>query len=234
MFSLCIATMNRFDSFLSKYLVEYLKYEWVDEIVITDENGDDVRKIEQAFPGHPKLRLFTNEKQLGALFNKLKACSLAKNEWIALLDSDNFASASYFEKAKEYIENVQGKNVILAPARAKPFFNFQPVGPVLNRSNSKAHHTEQDLVLLNTGNYVLNKYLIDHLDLSGEEENLKHKSPYDVIYLNTLFLEQLDVQIHVVDGMEYDHVLHNQNLWVLTHQNFHGFYAYVKHRYFSL
>ena len=45
MFTLCIPTLNRFDDFLSKYLPKYLENNLINEIIITDENGDDVNKI---------------------------------------------------------------------------------------------------------------------------------------------------------------------------------------------
>ena len=40
MFSLCIPTMDRFDKFLSRYLPKYLANEYINEIIITDENGN--------------------------------------------------------------------------------------------------------------------------------------------------------------------------------------------------
>ena len=49
MFSLCIPTMDRFDNFLSKYLPKYLENEYINEIVITDENGNDIEKIKKEF-----------------------------------------------------------------------------------------------------------------------------------------------------------------------------------------
>ena len=61
MFSLCIPTMDRFDTFLSKYLPKYLKNELISEIIIGDENGADVDKINKHFPDNAKLKLFKNQ-----------------------------------------------------------------------------------------------------------------------------------------------------------------------------
>lgn len=44
MFSLCIPTMNRFDSYLKNNLEKYLQNNLIDEIVISDENGNDIKK----------------------------------------------------------------------------------------------------------------------------------------------------------------------------------------------
>ena len=99
MFSLCIPTLDRFDDFLSRYLVQYLENEYINEIIITDENGDDIEKINKTFPNNNKLILIKNDSRLGPFLNKIKACSFAKNEWIVLMDSDNFAHKDYFVQA---------------------------------------------------------------------------------------------------------------------------------------
>jgi hypothetical protein len=126
MFSLCIPTIDRFDNFLINYLPKYLENEYISEIIITDENGNDIEKIKQKFGDIEKLVLIRNEYKLGPFLNKLKACKQAKNEWIALIDSDNFADKNYFLTAKDYLENNirEEKNIILAPCFAKPNFNY--------------------------------------------------------------------------------------------------------------
>lgn len=77
MFTLCIPTMDRFDDFLSKYLIDYLDNEYISEIIITDENGNDIEKIKHAFPDNQKLVLIKNNERLGPFLNKIKACSYA-------------------------------------------------------------------------------------------------------------------------------------------------------------
>ena len=50
--SLCIPTINRFDSFLEKYLlfyVDYLDRNLIDELIICDENGKDYDKIHNKY-----------------------------------------------------------------------------------------------------------------------------------------------------------------------------------------
>ena len=46
--------------------------------------------------------MIKNNERLGPFLNKIKACSYAKNEWIVLMDSDNFAFKDYFQIAKKY------------------------------------------------------------------------------------------------------------------------------------
>jgi Glycosyl transferase family 2 len=249
MFSLCIATIDRFDNYLSSFLPKYLAMDLIDEIIITDENGRDVEKIRAAFPNHPKLHLYVNENRLGPLLNKLRACSFAKNEWIALIDSDNFADFDYFEIAKNYIHSKIGdqKNIILAPWKSRPRFDFSYLsGLVYKRGEfSKNRAIEQQhpglaaqspvITLMNTGNYILNSFLIKKLDLT-RESYIEWSSCCDVIYLNTLFFEQLDLKLHVVPNMEYDHALHDGSIYLQTYQQpQYKFFADETHRrYFRL
>lgn len=249
MFSLCIPTMDRYDDFLSKYLPKYLEIDLIDEIIITDENGNDVAKIREAFSNHPKLRLFVNETRLGTLINKLRACSYAKNEWIALIDSDNFAGEDYFTTAKNYIDNnipENKKNIILSPCNARPDFNFYNLAGYVYKIgdfeknkmieeqsrhlyNNPGHHS----TLMNLGNYVINKYLTNNINLYNEN-NRNFPSPYDVIYMNTLLFEQLDLNLHVVPNMEYNHVVHNGSAYIQTCEQFVDFSNDVHARFNNL
>ena len=248
MFRLCIPTMDRFDNFLSKYLTKYLENEYIDEIIITDENGNDVEKIKATFPENNKLKLIKNEKRLGPFLNKIKACSFAKNEWIVLMDSDNFAYKDYFINAKNYIENIidiNSKNIILAPSKARPSFDYSHLSGFIYKKGNflKNTHLETQLktprnahssILMNTGNYVINKYLIDNLNLQGENDNIYKSSACDVIYFNTLLFEKLELNMHVVQNLEYDHVVHSGSIYTQTCNKHPDFNSSVHKRYNNL
>ena len=225
MFSLCIPTIDRFDSFLDKYLEKYLENDLIDEIIITDENGNDYFKIINKYPS---IKVYKNDSILGPFLNKLKVMSLASNEWVVLMDSDNFADYDYFKTAKEYIlENNLPKNTILSPCMANPNFNF-------SRDSGKIFKKEDyisDGVLINAGNYIVNKYLVDSIDISKETENIKKSSACDVIFFNTLLFEQLDLHFHVVKSMEYLHVVHNGSIYNTTCSNHSSFNKEVYSRY---
>ena len=249
MFSLCIPTMDRYDNFISKNLIHYLDNELINEIIITDENGNDINKINLNFKNHNNFKkIFTvkNEKQLGPFLNKYKACMIAKNEWISLIDSDNFADKNYFEIAKNYIESKIGdkKNIILAPSKALPNFDYSHLNGLIYKKgnfkqnnefekiNKKSHNTNS-IVLMNTGNYIMNKELINQLDLKQEINNI-NKSPCDVIYFNTLLFEQMDLNLHVVPNLEYSHVVHDGSIYIQTHNNYIEFNNLVHKRFENL
>jgi hypothetical protein len=242
MFSLCIPTMDRYNDFLSKYLPLYLENDLIEEIIITDENGNDIEKIKSAFSNNEKLVLVKNESRLGPFQNKLKACSFAKNEWIVLIDSDNFADKNYFIVANDYIEknNIKDKNIILSPCKAKPNFDYSYLSGYIFKNGTIQNNVYLDkgqsvqnnsFILMNTGNYIINKYLIDNVDLSWESENIKQSSACDVIYFNTLLFEQLDLHLHVVPNLEYEHTIHDGSIYIQTYKKFHNFNEIVYERY---
>jgi hypothetical protein len=238
--------MDRFDKFLSSYLPKYIENDLINEIIITDETGEDIIKIEKAFPNNKKLQLIKNETILGPLLNKLKACSLSSNEWIALMDSDNFADKDYFIKAKEYLEkNIKyEKNIILAPSKANPNFNYSHLSGFVYKKGEFTNNLKKEnelsdkkftssIVLMNTGNYVINKYLINNLNLQKEMETIG-KSPCDVIYLNTLLFEQLDLNMHIVPNMEYEHVVHEGSTYTQTSHIYTDINNMIHRRYENL
>jgi hypothetical protein len=223
-FSLCIPTFNRFDTFLKNNLEKYLENPYINEIIITDENGNDYEKIKQHFHNE-KIRVYKNDTILKAFKNKLKACSYAKNEWIVLMDSDNFADISYFEIAYNYIKNNKlDKNVILAPDFAFPNFNYNFLrNKIISKENIKEFYNIPKFdCFVNTGNYILNKYLIENLDLSKDLQiNRLCTNPVDVLYMNILFFEQLDLKIHILENMMYQHIVHPGNFYTTECNLYH-------------
>jgi hypothetical protein len=163
------------------------------------------------------------------------------------MDSDNFAHKDYFDLAKKYIETIVGetKNIILAPSKARPNFDYSHLSGFIYKkgdfsknnnleNQTKKSHNTISTTLMNTGNYVLNKFLIDNLNLENETDNILKSSACDVIYFNTLLFEQLDLNIHVVPNMEYDHVVHNGSIYLQTCDIYMNFNNDVHKRYNNL
>ena len=228
--SLCIPTMNRFDSFLKSYLESYLKYldeGIINEIVICDETGDDYQKIIDTFGHVPNLKVYKNDSVLGVFKNKLKVASLASFDYIALIDSDNFADETYFKTARDYISDnghLFSSHVILAPSFAKPNFNYTFFeGNIVTNANLKGvYYTSNFTTLLNTGNYVIHKRIINNI--TYDDSVMFYITSCDVIYFNLLaFLQFEDFQLHIVQNLEYDHVVHNGSIYTNTHHNCDGF-----------
>jgi hypothetical protein len=236
MFSLCIPTIDRYNTFLKEYIPKYLSNDLISEIIITDENGNDVDLIKQHLI-NDKLKLYKNDKKLGPFLNKLKACKLANNEWIVLMDSDNFADYDYFLLANNYINNNNlKKETILSPSFAKPQFNYTSLNnKILNKQNMFKYYQDHKclLTLMNTGNYIINKYLIDNINISNDIEIIQKSSACDVILFNTILLEQYNIDIHIIENMHYLHVVHPDSTYLTTSSHYPHINNYVHTRFLN-
>ena len=244
-FTLCIPTMERYDNFLSKNLQLYVDNPLINEIIITDENGNDIDKINNSNIDKTKLKLYKNNNRLGPFMNKLTACKYSSNEWIALIDSDNFADENYFKISSDYIKTLSNTNYnIISPSFAKPNFDYRHLnGKIINKQNlsdivnydhfNKGNKTSLE-ILMNTGNYILNKNLINDINLSNEMDYIKYSSACDVIYFNTILFEQFNLNFHVVPNLDYDHVVHNGSIYTKTCNKFKNFNDAVYNRFRNL
>lgn len=225
--SLCIPTMDRFDTFLKKYLniyIEYLQNGIISEIVICDENGNDYEKIYNQYKDIKNFKIFKNDSVLGVFKNKIKVCSLSTSKYIALIDSDNFCDKNYFLKAKQYIKENEinfSNNIILAPSFAKPHFNFKHFeNSIVKRINLKEYFDKRNFqILLNTGNYIVNRSIIENIkyDKSLSYNNV---SACDVLFFNLLLFQQFnDLNIHIIKDLEYYHIVHSGSIYTNTIHN---------------
>lgn len=225
LFSLCIPTKDRYDSFLSRYLPQYLQNPYIREIVIACENGNDFMKIQTQYPHHPKLKCIRNPTVLGPMLNKLNVARQATSEWIALIDSDNFADVDYFESAYKYIQqhnHTLPRHCILAPSLLRTTsFDFRSlIGKVIRRQDFKGNFTGR--VFHNVGNYILRKDIYEGLETPPEYRqtdptNPALLNPYDVIQFTTILYETYpELEIHVLD-MQYTHVVHNGSVYLQEH-----------------
>ena len=237
-FSLCIPTMDRYNDFLSINLPEYINNPFIDEIIISDENGNDITKIKKYIKNLNKFKFNINKNRLGAFYNKLMCCKLAKNEWIAIIDSDNFADINYFKIANDFLKTLINKNIILAPSAAKPHFDFSMFsGKCLKKGNFKniPNLKNNGDILINTGNYIINKYLIDNFILSDEDKILiENSNACDVILFNTLLFEKLNLNMYVVPNLYYNHTIHKDSTYLNYYKRTQNTIQSVHKKYYNL
>jgi len=228
--SLCIPTMDRFDTFLKEYLKSYITYletGVISEIIICDENGNDYEEIMKVYGDYieknSNFKVYKNDTILGVFKNKLKVASLSSFNYIALIDSDNFCDEIYFLKAKDYIfvnENSFSKSVILAPSFAKPNYTYKQFeGSIVTKQNiGHFFHDVTYQIILNTGNFIVSKNIIENIKY--DESILYYITACDVLFFNLLAFQQIDdFQIHVVKDLEYTHVIHSGSICANTESN---------------
>jgi glycosyltransferase involved in cell wall biosynthesis len=225
--SLCIPTYNRWN-FLKNNLPKYLENPFLDEIVITDETGEDIKLIQEHFQ-NPKLKLFVNEKRLHAFLNKREAVLKASNDWICLIDSDNFAPIEYFEAWKNYVEqNGFILNAIYSPSKTIPQekhsgFDYREF---INQNISffKAQElyktTKYGPSLFNTGNFILHKSMYTNYQPTIEDiQTTLHCPALECLYQNYLFFTKCNAIMIVVKDMEYHHIVHDESLYLTTYKS---------------
>jgi glycosyltransferase involved in cell wall biosynthesis len=232
--SLCITTYKRFDKFLSTNLPRYLVNPYIDEIIICDENGEDSQKILAQFPNELKMKVYTNETVLGAFANKNRVVSLASNDWVCLMDSDNYAPASYFDAWVSYINlnGISSKKVYLPmytiPQPNHRGFNYTEFQHLQLDSTSIGQHNVDALsCMLNTGNYIFhkknytesNRYLVEYHQ-SGV------KGGQDVIFKAILLFLNHSTFV-LVPNMVYDHIVHDDSLFINNYHDFAQTYAFI-------
>lgn len=227
--SLAIPTMNRYDGFLKKNLSEYVENELIDEIIIVDENGNDYSKIEENFKNE-KIKLFNNKEILGPFLNKLKSIELSNNDWVALIDSDNFVDYNYLKRVLEIIENEEiNQNTILLPDFAKPSFNLTEIlnlekncDKILTKENLKFYPINISF-LFNFGNFVINKKIINEVNFIKDIDLIRNSPCADVLLFNTILMEQTNVTFRMVNGLEYYHPIHDGSIYqntISTHMKY--------------
>jgi len=230
--SVCIPTMRRF-SFLRNSIPRYLDNPHVNELVITDETGEDYGAITTAF-SHPKLRVYRNETRLGMLKNKLRAASYATSDFIAILDSDNFADVQYFEAFKTfYSSHIFSSSCIFLPSYAKPKFNYTKwIGTPITKDNLRQFIPELE-TCLNTMNLIVPRSFLSQSDILTDTPFCDEIGCYDSAYFNLYNVFNLGATLFVVNNMEYDHAVHDESGWTATHTQYDSKYEDLKKRYLS-
>lgn len=227
MFSLCIATMDRFE-FLKDSLPLYNEMDLIDEIIVCDENGKDANNLRSIGigTGNDKVSLYVNDRRLGPLLNKLACSRRASKEWVAVIDSDNFADVDYFRVAADYVHSGAADDLsVLCPSKARPNFDLTSLCGVISKSNMREINAMDSSsagknlfgLQMNTGNYIQSRRLIQDVVVDANDPVVSGIGPYDALLLNVFMFEQLDMRMHVVPGMYYNHLVHSGSTWINTH-----------------
>jgi glycosyltransferase involved in cell wall biosynthesis len=210
--SLCITTFNRTTMVIEAFEKVY-DHPLIDEIVIcddcsTDENYTQLLELWYLHPAKDKIKIFRNEKNLNMSRNKAKAISHAKNDWVAIIDSDNILPVEYFDSLTEFW--YMNKHLILHPDFAEPEHDYRQWDEeIITSINAKDFlHEREFRCLLNSCNYIVNRD--EYLRVYKYDPSIKES---DTIYFNTLWLESGN-GFYVVPGMKYHHRKHSGSGWL--------------------
>jgi hypothetical protein len=211
-FSLCIPTHNRFDTFLKINIPKFLHNPYISEIIIVDDATNDYHKLIEEYGSNKKIIIHSQKQRVGPFKNKVTACSYANNEWICLLDSDNFADLDYFEEVfKEWKINGVNEKIIYTPSNALPNFkleNEKHIPKYIDKELWNKEYKTKHLYgtwALNLGNCIFHKSLVTNL----QDPIYNQIYPYvDALYINWIALNS-GFSIKFLENMTYIHTIHD-------------------------
>lgn len=222
-FTVAIPTMRRF-TFLEKAIPQYLDNPLITAVVVCDETGEDVKKIEQkAWGKHPKLRLHINPKRLGMYYNKRKCLEVAPTEWVGVLDSDNIFPEAFFETLFDLWkdEGANQKTVYASGQIVRVFLKTgeseektrQFSGLRITKMNwNKVLKTQGWHFLLNDGNWVGHKSLLAAWPTDIQEEQIRATDSLRIV--RNFILN--DFTYFIVPELKYIHTVHDDSEWIKT------------------
>lgn len=213
--SVCYTNYNRYELIVESFIAIH-DHDLIDEIIISDDASDIeiYAKLKTMCDLFPKVKLHRNDKNLNCYHNKHKAASLAKNDYILILDSDNSFSHKFIDIIGQQDWSF---DTALMPCYAMPLFDYRQFSnEIISRHNvAQFMNFPMFRVMLNCCNYFVNR----HFYLSCFDLSI---NPYtaDSIYVNNNWLKN-GGKIKVVEGLQYNHLIHKESHYQ-THQHLTG------------
>jgi hypothetical protein len=219
--TVAIPTMRRWN-FLKSQLPGFLNHPRISYVVICDETGEDAEAIaEHGMDMHPKMRLYVNESILGVYGNKRQCIEKAPTEWVAVLDSDNLFTSSFFDAFWAAVEReslLASKMLFCAGQQVRLFDDTGKTeerighlsGIKLSRGNWNSVLAQRDAIfLLNDGNTIWPTSVLRHLPPMPESEIVGTDS---IFALRQVLLAGYTLSVE--PEMRYVHLVHSGSHWI--------------------
>ena len=220
--SIAIPSFARYEMTLKSF-ASVMDDERIEEIIISDDASDiDLYyTLKAAVSNMPKVKIFRNKENQDCYKNKCIAASLCKSEFITIFDSDNQLNKEYLDAI--YNEEWDEKT-IFAPSFARPTFDYRAFsGLTITKENVNEYFDKPMFsTMLNTMNFFINRK--QYLDIWDGEVN---PVTADSIYFNYCWLAAGN-KIKVVEGMEYEHLVHSGSHYVNNVSRTGNFYEEVE------
>jgi len=240
--SLAIPFFNT-SKFIKELLNEFvLNDERISEIIILDDKSKDIEyeKLLEIIKNidSNKIKVFRNKENLNIPLNKIEVLKYCNNDWIFLVDSDNYI-------VKETIDILYSlpewkENYIYAPTNVKRIgrpsnqFNFTRYNDVIfNKDKLKTmDFFDRKLVcFMNMCNYFLNrksylKCMDDNLYIINDIINSigpQLLAPWDSVLLFSIWLSANNNNILGVNGLIYYHRLYRSSTFYRSNKSKMGY-----------
>ena len=206
--SLVLTNYNRLDA-ITRLINNVTLF---DEIVINDDFSDIniFNQLKSFCDSLPNVKLYRNDRNVGAFHNKYLAMTKSTNDWCVLFDSDNLLKDSYVETLFGLGE--WDNDTIYQPSHYGAFNYKNYEGTTFSASSD----INLDLgALFNGGNYFVNKNKYISV-VKGWESTIKY-----VEVMSLLYLWLLDGgKFHVTPNLNYLHVTSPDSFY-MSHEQYH-------------
>lgn len=206
--SLCLTTFNRYNLTV-KAIDQVLEDPRIGDVVILDDASTDgsYDALDIYYSGDDKVRVIKQLSNRGMSRNKADAIGYAYNPFAIIFDSDNTISP-------EYLNAMEGMHLdnytIYLPEFARNNFDYREFsGLTFDKRNIK-DYLDRPLfeALLNTANYIVP--VKEYCRVYKEDTTVMESDTVHFAYLWLL----AGNQFHVVDGLQYDHLVHSESCWL--------------------
>lgn len=220
--SVCCPTYKRTD-LLFEAMKPFLNDDRIGEVIICDDASPVhiFAEVQGFFNGIEKVFLHRNAVNFDCYKNKHKTVSLASNEYVLLIDSDNVFNTEFVDAI--YAQHWSPER-ILQPTFAKPHFDSRKYNSLLaNRKNvSKYANDSTFTTALNAMNFFINRE--KYLEVwDGSIDPVTS----DSIYFNYKWLEAGN-SIYFTPGLEYQHTMSLDSHYKLNNKRTpHGFHESI-------
>ena len=191
----------------------------INEIIILDDCSEDYDILKEYETDN--IKIFRNETHLSPLLGRKNLVSKCKNEWVYLMDSDNFLvrESSSGVNCFEVIKNISlSKDTIYCPGFLNHPLYKHLCNQIIDLNFAKTHFNNPDYylkVFLNTGNFLVPR---DNYIQACNLIDVKYLHyTVDVIYLCYLWLS-LGNYLACIGNYEYHHTI-RQDGFTTTHGN---------------
>lgn len=219
----------------SKYFLNCIKYaiddDFVSEIVVNDDYSEqeEYDKLLLLVDCKNKIKVYRNEHNLGAFRNKYITVKNCINEWVYLLDSDNYP----FEETYEVIKNIpeDRSDICFSPrqlfCKNDESLDYQNISDYTFKYDVIGIEETKDAIFkqtkwfdwfINSGNYVINrKMYLDSLKEPFEDDRtpLLHADTAAVYY----FWLKNGGEFYVVNELRHNHRLRPESYWNACGEN---------------
>lgn len=215
--SLAFTTYKTLDFIYKQFCLDHfgLSNYLVNEIVVRDDLSVDYLPL--SYFKSRNIKIFQNKINLSPLNSRPILVADCKNDWVLLMDADNFLDRSSYDVLRNFVENGLNKDIIYCPDFARPRFNYKKFsGALIDANFAKKNIDDIEFkVFINTCNYLVprNAYLevAKNIDISFSH------LPIDTVYFNYLWLKS-GRKLKCVSNFEYDHTIRG-NSFAVTHQH---------------